>query len=369
MTKTTKKVSWQDMLFWLGVTIVLLLSTKKSFSLPFYWDTAWFLVPAGYAIAQTGNLFSYFGGSDYPHTFLLPLIIAFIIKLTTNHLFFIHLLSLFLSLFFLVVMYFLGKSIASKKIGQALVVLFLTNPLFIAQTHLVYFEIVGAALRFLSVIFLIKKKYFSFTLIAILAILFRVDNALFITLAAGVYLFLEKGITNKLSWLIRYISPLPVMTVVWLYIHASIAGWWVYSPERFYDEQPWQSLWDAITYITVRQGRYLISGSSVVMLMFSKKLIKTIKEVITLALVLGAVSLPTLLMITKLGYLLPRHILPILPVFYLLFLALLQVFIKKPMVFWAIIILLSIVQYQYRYDCYAGNLEDCLSVLNLIKQQ
>ena len=89
MTKTTKKVSWQDMLFWLGVTIVLLLSTKKSFSLPFYWDTAWFLVPAGYAIAQTGNLFSYFGGSDYPHTFLLPLIIAFIIKLTTNHLFFI----------------------------------------------------------------------------------------------------------------------------------------------------------------------------------------------------------------------------------------------------------------------------------------
>ena len=177
---------------------------------------------------------------------------------------------------------------------------------------------------------------------------------------------MEKEITNKLNWIIRYVFPFLLTTVLWLVIHLQITGWWIYSPERYFDEQPWQSLWDAIVYITVRQGRYIISESIFVMLLTSKKLIQQIKKISIPGLILGITSLPSLLMITKLGYFLPRYIFPVLPVFYLLFLVLLQKLIKKPILFWAIIILIGIIQYQYRYDCYAGNSEDCLLVIDLL---
>ncbi|OGJ37532.1 MAG: hypothetical protein A2383_00720 [Candidatus Pacebacteria bacterium RIFOXYB1_FULL_39_46] len=366
MIKILIKKNQYLVLFFIFVVFLLFWILKQGFLLPFYWDTEWFLIAAAGSIAETSNLFSYLGFSDYPHTFLLPLAIALILQMPGNHLLLIHILGLLLSIFFLIVMYLLGNKLVNKKVGMALVLLFLTNPLFLAQTHLVYFEIIGTALRFLAVIFLLEKKYLRFTIIGLIAILTRIDNSLFLSASAIAYLFLEKEITNKLNWIIRYVFPFLLTTVLWLVIHLQITGWWIYSPERYFDEQPWQSLWDAIVYITVRQGRYIISESIFVMLLTSKKLIQQIKKISIPGLILGITSLPSLLMITKLGYFLPRYIFPVLPVFYLLFLVLLQKLIKKPILFWAIIILIGIIQYQYRYDCYAGNSEDCLLVIDLL---
>lgn len=371
MTKILSNKTTQLILFFLSMAVILFLLTSQGFTQPFYWDTEWFLIGSARLIAQTGNIFSYLGASDYPHTFLLPLTIAFIFKMPVNHLLFIHLWGFLLSVFFLIIMYFLGAKLVNRKTGMALALLFLTNPLFLAQTQLVYLEIIGTALRFLAVIFLLKKKYLLFTLIAVLAILTRIDNSIFLILAAFIYLLCEKKITNKFDWTILYISPLFLITAAWLKIHAQIAGWWIYSPQRYFEEQPWQSLWDAVVYITISQGRYVISGSILIMALTRLKTIFSVKnkKLSVPALILAVVSLPTLLMIAKLGYFLPRYIFPILPVFYLLFLVALQKLIKNPIIFWVIIILIIIIQYQYRFDCYAGNFEDCLLVTDVLKNK
>jgi hypothetical protein len=365
MIKILTKKNYQLLLFFLFIFVALFWLVSQSFFMPFYWDTEWFLIGAARSIADTGNLLSYLGYSDYPHTFILPLSIALIFKLPVNHLLFIHIFGFLLSVFFLIVMYLLGNKLGNKKIGMALVILFLTNPLFLAQTQLVYFEIIGTALRFLAVLFLIEKKYLPFTIIGLVAVLTRIDNSIFLSLAAITYLFLEKETVNKLKWVVRYLSPILLVTATWLVIHSWYSGWWIYSPERYFIEYPWQSLWDAIAYTTISQGRYIVSG--LVIVLFARNLlVKQIKKVHASALILSAASLPTLLMIAKLGYFLPRYILPVLPIFYLTFLYLLQKVTNKRIIYWIVVIIIAAIQYHYRYDCYAGNFEDCLLVTDLL---
>lgn len=364
----TLKIAFQRYWFFGLLAFALLLLTWSTFQLPFYWDTEWFLIPAAHSIAQTGNVLAYAGFSDYPHTFLLPLSLAVIIKILPDPLFGIHVFSYALSLFFLIVMYWTGKFF-DKKTGVALSLLFLTNPLFLAQTSLVYFEIIGTALRYLALILLLNKKYRSFAIVGIVAILVRIENGLFLPLGTLAYFLLEYRGKQRWKNFWRHALPLIVVTAGWLCIHAWASGWWLYSPERFFDEQPLLALTDALNYLFFRQGRFVITFLGIALLIAHHKRAFTFilsQRMRIFLIALGSATLPTLLMIGKLGYFLPRYLSPVFPFFYFLFLILLGRSIKKPVFFWLIIVLVSFIQYWYRFDCYAGNFEDCLTVVKLL---
>lgn len=360
--------------FWCAILAFLLfILVVRGFTLPFYWDTAAFLIPAAKSIAETGNLFSYVQGTDYPHFFLLPWFISLFIS-TPLYVQTIHIIGYFFSAFFLFVMYYLGKTIANRTVGIALSLVFLANPLFLAQTNLVYFEIIGTTLRYLAIVFLIKRRYGLFLLTTLFAFV-REYNALVLFMVGFVYLLINRSIYQKTLWFIKYLMPILIATGLWLIIHYQAAGWWLYSPQRSYEENHLGTLSQGLEYMLFAQGRWilLVGLLAALSITFFKVIIKrkfplvrfSETQLLLILLIISAVA--TLGRITVLGYLLQRHIFPTLPAYYLLtILFLYYIFSRVRIAFWIAVLAIIYVQFQYRFDCQAWNLEDCITVFQLL---
>lgn len=350
-----------ELCFFIFIFACLFFLIQKSISQPFYWDTASFLIPAAKEIADTGNILAYAkDGTDYPHTFLLPFIFSLVFRLNTNHLILIHLLSFLMSFFFLVVMYYLGKKTSGKLVGAGLALLFLTNPLFLAQTGLVYFEIIGTALRYLALLFLISKKYNKFVITALLAFLIRFENGIILLIIGVVYGIINKNTRDYWYKILILLSS----NIVWFIYHYLLTGWWFYSPLRFFKENHLQSFLQAVNYLLLAQGRYVLL---VTLFVFSVIYFYR-NKISTISLYFALVSLPILLIITKLGYFLPRYIFSIIPVYYLLVLIVISKVLQNyKFAFVTLLILMSTVQFLHRFDCSAGNFEDCVIVSDYLE--
>lgn len=357
------------------LSLFLFLINIADLTLPFYWDTAWYLIPTSKLIHENGLLsFILYPGSDYPHTFLLPSLLSlafyFSEPLVTIV---IHIVGILLSIFFLLVAYKLAKIFVNKKLAILLLLLVVSNPIFLSQTFLVYFEIVGLALRLLTLKFFLEKKPKAFLISSILAIFTRIDNFIFISFMSLNVLFdREQQIQKKINFLMKYYFPSAILTFIWFFSNKLINGWWFYSPQRYFDEKHVKAFADSLQIIFINQGRWFVTITtiiSLIILIFQKRWKLVFNKKL---LVYFSTIFPSIIMITVLGYVLNRYTLPLIVFnYYFLILILDKILIKnnKLVKIAVIILFLAVIQFNHKNNCFAGNQEDCLIVKQVIRAE
>jgi hypothetical protein len=357
------------------LSVFLFIINISDLALPFYWDTAWYLIPTSKLIHDNGLLsFILYPGSDYPHTFLLPSLLSLAFYFSEPQAtIIIHILGILLSIFFLFVAYKLASLFANKKLAILMLLLVVSNPIFLSQTFLVYFEIVGLAFRLLTLKFFLEKKPRAFLITSILAIFTRVDNFIFISfMIFNLFFDRKQNMQKKISFLIKYYLPSAILTFVWFLSNRLINGWWFYSPQRYFDEQHLQSFIDSLQVIFINQGRWIITVTiiiSLIILLFQKRLKLLFNKKL---LIFFSAIFPTLIMITVLGYVLNRYTLPLIIFnYYFLIMTLDKIKIKNNKLgkIALIILFLAVVQLNHKNNCFAGNQEDCLLVKQAIRAE
>jgi hypothetical protein len=357
------------------ISIFLFIINISDLALPFYWDTAWYLIPTSKLIHEEGLLsFILYPGSDYPHTFLLPTLLSLAFNFSEPQAtIVIHIIGILLSVFFLFVAYKLAKIFVDKEIAILMLLLVVSNPIFLSQTFLVYFEIIGLALRLLTLKFLLEKRPRAFLISSILAIFTRIDNFIFISFMSLNVLFDRKQkIQKRISFLTKYYLPSTILTFVWFLSNKLINGWWFYSPHRYFDEKHLQSFIESLEVIFVNQGRWAITCSIIVglIILFFQKRLKLIFN--NKLLIFFSASFPSLIMITVLGYVLNRYTLPLIIFnYYFLIVILNAIKIKNNKLgkIAFIVLSLAVIQFNHKNNCFAGNQEDCLLVKQVIRSE
>ncbi len=367
---TEKKVTLLSLL----LIVAFFIYSLGGINLPFYWDTGSFLIPASHQMAQTNDFLKYtISMTDYPHTFLLPLTLSFFFKFFNNPLPLIHLFSILVSSLFLLLLIHISKTTHSieKYLPLFLVAAFVTNPLFLSQTDLVYFEIIGGLFRVLSIYFLSKKSYKNFVIFGLISFFIRFENGITLPLI-GIFdlVFFERKNKKLLLSNILLIS----VTIAWFIAHFVFTGWWIFSPERYFDEKPLQALFESVSYLFLWQGRYIytifILLGTYFFLIHKESSLKHLLHKNKFFLLLIINSIPVFIIITKLGYFLPRYVFPVLLPFYLAsyyFLKLL--YAKNRYVAISLLILMPTVQYMNLENCFSHNYEDCTYVRKLLNSK
>ena len=361
--------------FFLTVLSIFYGQMNHTFHLPFYWDTGTFLIQNAFKFSNGQNVVEYLSntGSDYPHTPLLPILYAIVLRIFNDHILYIHALSFIFSFAFLVVMYFFFRNFLSSSVAKIGIFIFLTCPLFLAQTNLSYFEIIGTTLRYLCLLLLFRNKYLLIAIFSITAFFMRFENGFILgLLMLFFFLFTKERKALFVSIVLFFISGF------WIVVHRLRADWWFYSPNRYFEENSFSAITTAINYIFISQGRWfftLLTVALIAYVLLSGKLVgstisQMIKNHISLtshALMILVVTLPTIVIIAKLGYFLPRYIIPLLPAYYLLCLFLIQKIISNKIVIIFIVMVGISIQSVNKYQCAAENFEDCWTLINILQ--
>lgn len=378
-------IKYKEILFLSFVSIWMLITCWRGLFQPLYWDSAYSLANHAKRMASSLDLRNYKNynfqddsllprslinnESNYPHTFGTALFYAiFYILFPKNYLIVWHFISLIISIGFLIVLYALIKKICSKFEAFFFVILMATNPLFLAQTVMIYHEIPGALFRYLSIYFLLTNKNKLFLFSSIIAFLIRFENGpILFLLATARYLFLKKWQfsprefkKNSLNMLILFI-----LIIFWFVFHKYLTGWTLISPSfgHFIDQK--QAYNTTFSFLFYDQGRKLMSLTILLMLVINfNKFIKN-KKTIILFLISTIFFFITPL---YLGTTLNRYSISVLPIYYF-FLIIGLSFNKKSTILniFSIIILSFLInhQIQFLYKCH-GNFETCLNVVEWI---
>lgn len=379
---------YKEIFFLTLIAVWVVITCWKGLFQPLYWDSAYSLSSHSRRIATSLNPNNYTSynfqddhllpkslintESDYPHTFGTALFYAFsYIVFPKTYLIVWHSLSLILSLGFLVTLYVLIKKISSKFEGIFLVILMATNPLFLAQTTMVYHEIPGALFRYLSIYYLITNKNKLFLFSSIVAFFIRFENGpILLILAVSWNLFLKnwqfsfKDFKNKSL----NICILLIFVLTWFIFHRYVNGWILISPLFGHPFNPKQALNDTLSFLFVDQGRQLISLITLIMLVLNFKQFLKKRKYIVLFLISTLFFFLTPLYI---GTYLNRYSLSVLPIYYF-FLVTSISFDKKSkflkMFSLVVIFLLINHQLQFLYKC-SSNFEMCLNAIEWIDQK
>ncbi len=378
----------KEIIFLIVAAIWIFSICIKGLNQPLYWDSAYSLASQAKRIATNLNFFNYQKynlttvepvytsfineESDYPHTFGLALFYGFFLSLFPNNYFLVwHLLSLLFSIALVIFLYLITRSISSKIQAVILTVLMISNPLFLAQTTLVYHEIPATIFKYLAIYFLIKDKNHLFLIFSIIAFLIRFENGpILVVIAACWFGFIKQW---RISWQeLRkgslYISALILAVVSWFLVHRIMTGWFLINPLFGHVVDHKQAIIDMYSFLFIEQGRWVSSLIIVFLLVFNYKKFIENKKIIVLIVLL---SIPLFLIAWHLGTTLPRYIFSILPGYYLLLtIGLPTSTNNKTNQFFIILMITLISSYQvnFLYKC-SANFETCLSFTKLISMK
>ena len=381
-----KKLS--DWLFLAGICTAVIVIIWKGLFQPFYWDTQWTLIPMGEQAVVDFNLFgrrSFFQkserfisqklfdyGFDYPHTPLLQVVVGSVIALFPQDFTVpVHAVGVVFSLVFLVGYYWAIQKHIGRLVAITATVLLAVNPLFLAQTALIYFEIPSMTFRFLAFYFLIKKKYLFFTLAACIAFLFRVENGPLLIITLAVWLLLTErhlGWKHLLQLFLKYSTSIFLLMIWWILGHKFATGWWFISPYFKHEvDRPYVKN-QILFWLTDDQGKKYLTYLAYTgfLLGIIKYRNRLIAKVIICSLFL---TLPFLFLWIVIGHGLMRYTLAFLPVYFFL-VALVTVLVSKNKYIQisvaTVVLTIGIIsQSQSWYRC-DSNHETCLAVFDVI---
>jgi hypothetical protein len=292
-------------------------------NLPYYWDSALFVLPASRHLLSTRFQPLIAIGHDFPHPplfFLLHALTLLRPSLLTAHLLILPFLILYLWSVFLLAHSLFRRS-AFAFIALLLIAL---TPFVLAEAGQVYLDLPAAALSLASLAALVFRRRPLAVLFLSLATLTKLTALLF--LPALLYL---DGFQNpsrpSLSRFKPWLLP-PALCFVWLLYHHQITGWWLFAPDRpAYVPHHFSRLFASAQ--TVLSTLFLSQNRLALSLLASLSLLKKPLAYLTPPPLLktGLIALiTTLLFYTLFGEINARYLLSVYPLFLLLSLYLLR---------------------------------------------
>jgi len=323
-------------LVFLATFLALLLLHWPLLRLPYFWDEAGYYIPAALDFCHSGRLIPQ---STLPvgHTPLVMIYLGLVWRLCGYSAAVTRAAMTLVATAMIVALYRLGRRIASREAAVWSAALLGLSPLFYAQSTLVHLDLAVALFTTLAIYFLLENRLWLFALSASLAILSK-ETAVVLLPVAWLYAWRrqrgsrEEETPPPLHARIALGTPLVVLAAWALYYHHE-TGYWTgnrdYLSYNLYSTlSPPRIFWSLLRRayeLFIGGFNWLLSASALVAIWWKRKRAQTDSAdateglswppFIVLSARLAAIYL--LLLSATGGAVLPRYLLPVIPLFYL----------------------------------------------------
>jgi 4-amino-4-deoxy-L-arabinose transferase-like glycosyltransferase len=206
----------------------LLLLHLPLLRLPYFWDEAGYYIPAALDFYRTGALIP---GSTLPtgHTPLVMIYVALWWRILEYSAWVTRAAMAMLAAATIIALYALGRRVATREIAAWSALLLALSPLFFAQTTLVHLDLAVALFTTLAVLFLLRDDVWLFALAASLAVLSK-ETAVVLLPVAWLYAWgtartHSTGRRARLrTWAALVVPVVPL--AVWTFYYHHATGFW-----------------------------------------------------------------------------------------------------------------------------------------------
>ena len=304
--------------------------------LPYFWDEAGYYIPAALDFCHSGRLIPQ---STLPvgHTPLVMIYLGLVWRLCGYSAAVTRAAMTLVATAMIAALYRLGRRIASREVAVWSAALLALSPLFYAQSTLVHLDLAVALFTTLAIYFLLEGRLWLFALSASLAILSKETGVVLLPVAWLYAWSRQRGSRQEeapppLHARIALGTPLVVLAAWALYYHHA-TGYWTgnrdYLSYNLYSTlSPMRIIWSLLRRayeLFIGGFNWLLSASALAAIWWKRKDAQTDSTDATEGLswppfiVLSArlVAIYLLLLSATGGAVLPRYLLPVIPLFYL----------------------------------------------------
>jgi 4-amino-4-deoxy-L-arabinose transferase-like glycosyltransferase len=323
------------LLAFLATFAALLILHGPLLRLPYFWDEAGYYIPATLDFYRSGLLIP---KSTLPtgHTPLVMLYLALAWRVLGFSPAVTRAAMTLIAAATLATLYVLGRRVASREIAAWSVVLLALSPLFFAQSTLAHLDLAAALFTTLTILFLVRGRLGLFALAASLAVLSK-ETAVVLLPIAWLYAWRSRRRSTaerppSLTTWVALTAPLVPLAAWALYYH-QVTGDWVGNRE-YLSYNLYSTLSPARVFWCLLRRAYELSFGGFNWLLSAGALLGSwwrLKHAKSdpaheaagplwqafLLLAAGLVAIYLLLLSAVGGAVLPRYLLPVLPLFYL----------------------------------------------------
>jgi len=324
----------------LATFVALILLHLPLLRLPYFWDEAGYYIPAALDFYRSWLLVP---ATTLPtgHTPLVMIYLGLVWQLFGYSVWAARGAMTLIAAAMVISLYVLGRRVASREIAAWSALLLALSPLFFAQTTLAHLDLTAALFTALGVLSLLGDQFWLFALAASLAVLSK-ETAVVLLPVVWLYAWrrrrrLVAGRTASLSTWAALVAPLVPIAVWALYYH-DVTGYWTgnrdYLSYNLYSTlSPARVFWSLLRRayeLFIGGFNWLLTVSAPVGLWWARRQ-STVDAARLEAgdawrpftfLTAGLVAVYLLLLSLVGGAILPRYLLPVLPLFYLVAVAL-----------------------------------------------
>ncbi|MDE3179976.1 MAG: glycosyltransferase family 39 protein, partial [Acidobacteriota bacterium] len=307
------------------VFLVLLALHFPYLRLPYYWDEAGYYIPAAFDFFRHGLLIP---KSTLPtgHTPLVMVYVGIVWRLFGFSELATRAAMVLVASAAVLVTYALGRRVASRETGIWAAALLALSPLFYAQSSLVFLDLTAALFTTLALLCVLEGRWKTFAAAASLAVLSK-ETAVVLLLAIWLYLWFRRKESRRRVWAYSVLPVIPL--AAWAVFYHSRTGFWTGNATYLQ-----YNLYSAITPLHIlrsliaRLGEVFFQGFNWLVVLgaaagirYSRKRGDDVEGAARgdfLFLALALIAVYVLMLSVVGGAILPRYMLPVFPVFYVL---------------------------------------------------
>lgn len=334
----------KNLKYFVFLFILTILLKSFTLNLPYHWDeniyTFW---------AKWFSINGFF--SDPPnydgHVPLFLWILALNYRIFGESNFLSHIITVIFSVIGLYSVYLLGKLLYNERVGIIASIITLFSPIYFSMSGQTLLDIPLTALTLATLYFALKKNTIFYLISACLLVLTK-EPGILVVLSLALYQFIiKKNLKEKIKYVIIFSLPL-----------LALIGWTLY-----YRVQTGKFGYFGSGYITFLSHYYpgismlLKKGAAILYQLFVWNyhwlliiiIIRFLKFPINRKIIPLFLMIFIFIIFFSFGPLLPRYLLPVYPLFFIICAYYLTFFKKKTWVILALIILLFVSSYRYNY--------------------
>jgi 4-amino-4-deoxy-L-arabinose transferase-like glycosyltransferase len=207
--------------------IALLILHAPLLRLPWFWDEAGYYIPAALDFYHAGRLVPA-STQAIGHTPLVMVYLGLVWHVLGYSVWAGRAALTLIAAATVVALYALARRVAGREAAISSALLLAVSPLFFAQTTLAHLDLAVALFTTLAVLFLIEDRFWAFALAASLAVLSK-ETAVVLLPVAWLYVRQLRGLTDSRSNLLRtcaaLAAPLVPLAAWTLYYHHATGYW------------------------------------------------------------------------------------------------------------------------------------------------
>ncbi|MEN9407149.1 MAG: hypothetical protein RLZZ455_365 [Candidatus Parcubacteria bacterium] len=210
-------------------------------SLPYWWDSAGFVMQQAHSYLIHGFSVTRASYSDFAHPPLLSMLLATTWYLFGEDVVISHIAYLPFVLFSVIGIYLLGRevvkdSIVGPVVGFATALLVLFTPTFLAQVGIVYMEIPATTFAVFGYLFFLKRRYVLSSFFFSLMVLMREFTSIIVFVFVILFVlrwWSERKKSSSVQYRNIFYMIFPILLLCgWFFYHYLLTGWWMISPDR-----------------------------------------------------------------------------------------------------------------------------------------